>query len=86
MKNVAFIFLAWLLAGPLAAQTPGITYQAVILDSQVLPGEDNRAAPLGDRAICLKFVFKSVSGISEYEEVITTRTDLYGMVNVIIGT
>jgi hypothetical protein len=53
--------LTWILAGPLVAQTPGITYQAVILDSQVLPGEDNRAAPLGDRAICLKFVFKSIS-------------------------
>ena len=76
----------WALAVPALAQVPGITYQAVILDSQVLPGADNRAAPLGDKDLCLKFVFKNTSGITEYEEVITTRTDAFGMVNVIIGT
>ena len=86
MKKIGFIFWMWVLAVPAFAQVPGITYQAVIMDSQVLPGEDNRAAPLGDKDLCLKFVFKNGSGISEYEEVITTRTDEFGMVNVIIGT
>ena len=86
MKKLVFIFWMWVLAVPALAQVPGITYQAVILDSQVLPGEDNRAAPLGDKDLCLKFVFKNISGVSEYEEVITTRTDAFGMVNVIIGT
>jgi hypothetical protein len=86
MKKVVFIFWMWVLAAPAWAQVPGITYQAVILDSQVLPGADNRAAPLGDKDLCLKFVFKNPLGITEYEEVITTRTDAFGMVNVIIGT
>ena len=85
MKKVGFIFWMWVLVVPALAQVPGITYQAVIYDGQVLPGEDNRAAPLGDKDLCLKFVFKNSSGISEYEEVITTRTDAFGMVNVIIG-
>lgn len=76
----------WILVGPAFSQVPGITYQAVIMDSQVLPGEDNRASPLVEKDICLKFVFKNPSGVSEYEEVISTSTDAYGMVNVIIGT
>ena len=86
MKKIGLVFWMWVLAVPALAQVPEITYQAVIMDSQLLPGEDNRAAPMGDKDLCLKFVFKNASGISEYEEVITTRTDAYGMVNVIIGT
>ena len=76
----------WILAGAAYSQVPGITYQAVIMDSQVLPGEDNRNSPLVEKEICLKFVFKNPSGVSEYEEVISTTTDAFGMVNVIIGT
>jgi len=86
MKKTALIFWMWILAGSAFSQVPGITYQAVIMESQLLPGEDNRNSPLVEKEICLKFVFKNPSGESEYEEVISTTTDAYGMVNVIIGT
>jgi hypothetical protein len=67
-------------------QLPGISYQAVILDRQSLPGVDELANPLTNKKICLRFVFSDPSGKKEYEEVITTITDEFGMVNVIIGT
>ncbi len=76
----------WMLAASAWGQGPGITYQAILFDNQLLPGEDNRTAPLASQDVCLKFVFKDPSGINEYEEVISTRTDAFGMVNVIIGT
>jgi hypothetical protein len=51
-----------------------------------LPGEDNLTSPLVEKDICLKFLFKSATGVPEYEEVISTTTDAFGMVNVVIGT
>jgi hypothetical protein len=86
MKKIGFIFWMLALGVPAFAQVPGITYQAVIMDSQVLPGQDNRASALVEKEICLKFLFKNTLGVSEYEEVISTTTDAFGMVNVIIGT
>jgi hypothetical protein len=86
MKKFGFIFWMWALGVPAVAQVPGITYQAVILDSKILPGEDNLTSPLVEKDICLKFLFKSATGVPEYEEVISTTTDAFGMVNVVIGT
>jgi hypothetical protein len=52
MKKAALIFWMWILAGAAFSQVPGITYQAVIMDSQLLPGEDNRNSPLVEKDIC----------------------------------
>ena len=67
-------------------QSPGISYQAIILDRQALPGVDESANPLANKEICLRFVFSDPSGKKEHEEVIKTITDEFGMVNVTIGT
>uniref|UniRef100_UPI00404708BF beta strand repeat-containing protein n=1 Tax=Algoriphagus sp. TaxID=1872435 RepID=UPI00404708BF len=69
------------------AQVPGITYQAVILspDGKALPGINHANTPLAEQEICLKFSFLNLAGDYEYEEIIQTKTDPFGMVNVIIG-
>jgi hypothetical protein len=85
MKNY-ILLLFFFLSAQAFSQEKGISYQAVILFNQELPGADNRAAPLGNQDICLKFLFKDALGVNEYEEIISTRTDPFGMINVVIGT
>lgn len=85
MKKLIFI-LGFLVTFQASSQEKGINYQAVILYTQELPGADNKAAPLADQTVCLKFLLKDSSGNQEQEEIITTKTDSYGMINVIIGT
>ena len=68
------------------AQLPGISYQALILDKQTLPGADDEGYPLVNKEICLRFSFISISKKSEYVELIKTKTDENGLVNVSIGT
>ena len=69
------------------AQGPGITYQAVILnpEGKSLPGFDNPTVPLSNQDVCLKFSFINDLGENEYDEVILTKTDAFGMINVVIG-
>ncbi|MDD2675729.1 MAG: hypothetical protein PHF81_12695 [Flavobacterium sp.] len=70
------------------AQTNGITYQAVILNpqGQQLPGVNNPNAFLVSKDICMLFKFVDEYSIVEYQEVIQTKTDEFGMVNLIIGS
>ena len=66
----------------------GISYQALILNptGEPLPGKDNDNTPLANTDICLKFYIINSSGNYEYSELQTVKTDVYGMVNLIIGT
>ena len=66
----------------------GISYQALILNptGESLPGKDNDYTPLANTDICLKFYIINSSGNYEYSELQTVKTDVYGMVNLIIGT
>jgi len=50
-----------------------------------LLGADNEAYPIANKEICLRFSFISVSNKSEYIELIKTKTDGNGLVNVTIG-
>jgi hypothetical protein len=50
-----------------------------------LSGADNEAYPLANKEICLRFSFIGVSNKSEYVELIKTKTDGNGLVNVTIG-
>jgi hypothetical protein len=70
------------------AQTNGITYQAVILNpqGQQLPGVNNPNAFLVSKDICMLFKFVDEYSNVEYQEVIQTKTDEFGMVNLIIGS
>ncbi|RYJ51986.1 hypothetical protein DR871_006985 [Flavobacterium petrolei] len=70
------------------AQSNGITYQAVILNpkGEQIPGVNNPNAFLVSKDICMLFKFVDEFSNVEYQEVIQTKTDEFGMVNLIIGS
>jgi hypothetical protein len=86
MKKIYFVFLV-LFSSFIYSQTNGITYQAVILnpEGEQIPGYNNERAPLANKLICLRFKIIKGSSQLEYQENLTTTTDEFGMVNVIIG-
>ncbi|MEN9961509.1 MAG: hypothetical protein RL045_1763, partial [Bacteroidota bacterium] len=65
----------------------GISYQAVILDPAKIeiPGQDITGQPFVNGNVSLKFVILSGTNI-QFEEVQQTKTDAYGLVNLIIGS
>jgi len=67
-------------------QKTGINYQAVILDPTPIsmPGNNYTGQPLAEAAIQLKFSLLTGSRL-DYQESQTTQTDVYGLINVIIG-
>ncbi len=69
------------------AQNDGMSYQAVIIDpnSKELPGVDAQGNILPNALVSIRFTILDASNIEEYQEVQTTTTDQYGMVNLIIG-
>ncbi len=85
-KYILFLLFSSLFVFPALSQVTGIGYQAVIMNNQDLPGANNSATPLSNQSICLKFQFNDATGNNEYEEIIFTQTDPYGMVNLVIGT
>lgn len=91
MKNkISLLFIFFVSANFLFAQQSrnGISYQALILDSNVeeLPGVNNVQSPLVNTQICLAFTILDAFGNEEYREYVVTTTDSFGMVNEIIGT
>jgi hypothetical protein len=86
MKKYLYLF-TFIFSGLIHSQSSGITYQAVIYNpgGEELPGQNNINAPLTEQDICLRFNFIDSSGGLEYQEVIQVTTDVFGMVNVIIG-
>ncbi|MEZ7499442.1 hypothetical protein QO200_11925, partial [Flavobacterium sp. Arc3] len=87
MKKIILLIFLFLCAKNFA-QTNGITYQAVILKptGEQLPGVNNSNAFLVSKDICMVFKFIDEYSNVEYQEVIQTKTDEYGMVNLVIGT
>ena len=86
MKKYLLLYL-FVFSGLVHSQSSGITYQAVIYNpgGEELPGENNMYAPLTEQDICLRFNFEDANGALEYQEVIQVTTDVFGMVNVLIG-
>jgi len=70
------------------AQTPGISYQAVISDPWVyqVPGKDIIINHLASTEIGMRFSIIDAGGTTEYMEVHTTQTNEFGEVNLIIGS
>ncbi len=70
------------------AQTSGISYQAVILNptGSKIPGYNSTRTPLVNKSICMRFKIVSGTNTIDYQETQITKTDAYGMVNLIIGT
>ena len=68
-------------------QSQGITYQAIIIDQQVkeIPGVDVEGSYLPDRPLTVRFSILNQTGGLDYQEDHNTRTDDYGMINLVIG-
>ncbi|WP_213524398.1 hypothetical protein [Nonlabens sp.] len=87
MKSILLTLIFFVsLAG--FSQTNGITYQAVILNpaAEELPGINDFNTPLSNQNICLQFSILDENLVIEYQETISTSTDAFGMVNLIIGS
>ncbi len=86
MRKIVYIVL-FLVSSLVFSQNKGITYQAVIYapGGQNIPGVNVNNVPMTNKAICLQFSFLDANAGIEYEEVIKTTTDTFGMVNITIG-
>jgi hypothetical protein len=87
MKKLFYILLL-LGSTYVFAQNKGMTYQAVIYapGGQNVPGVNVANVPMTNRTICLQFSLLDASSGLEYQEVVKTKTDEFGMVNITIGS
>ena len=87
MKHL-ILTLALLACSLLALAQKGISYQAVLLDPKPIeiPGQEITGQPLVNGDVSLKFKIFSSTFVQEFEEVHATKTDGYGLVNVLIGS
>ena len=87
MKNKLPLLLFFLLSIQLFAQTDGMSYQAVILSPspQELPGVDVARNILPNAELKVRFSIFDAQDTVEYQEIHSTKTDAYGMINLIIG-
>jgi hypothetical protein len=87
MKKLLLTLTLMIGFGEMYSQSLGLTYQAVILDpvSQELPGFDAENNPLANSAISIRFSIYDENMYLEYSESHSTSTDIYGMLNVVIG-
>ncbi|MFT6843666.1 MAG: hypothetical protein ACJASR_002450, partial [Psychroserpens sp.] len=69
------------------SQTQGISYQAVIINPNVqeVPGVDIQGNILANTVVGIQFTITDYSGNEEFQEIHTTSTDKYGMINLLIG-
>jgi hypothetical protein len=72
----------------ISGQSHGLTYQAVIIDpaAQEIPGVDITGNYLPNRELTIRFTIQDQNGVIEYQEVHSTKTDKYGMINLTIGS
>ena len=88
MKKLLLITLLVFATGALFAQTDGMSYQAVIINPNIqeIPGVDVNGNILPDTMVSIRFTIIDSNNLVEYQEVQTTTTDAYGMINLLIGT
>lgn len=87
MRN-PYLIILFFVAALGYSQSHGISYQAVLLNpkGEELPGQNNSYSPLLNKDICLRFEIRNATSQLEYQETINTKTDAFGMVNLVIGT
>ena len=88
MKNlITLLSLILLINLQVFAQTDGLNYQAVIIDPdpEEIPGIDVTGNILPNKEINVRFTIYGNSGNTDYQEIHTTKTDEYGMINLVIG-
>ena len=86
MKKFLFS-LIFLLVSYVGFSQKGLSYQAVILDPSKIevPGQDISGQPLVNGDVWMKLSIYNGSTM-QFEEVHKTRTDAYGLVNLLIGS
>ncbi len=87
MKKIIFLILFLPTALNLSGQIQGLNYQAVIVDKnpQEIPGKDITGNILPNQPIMVRFSILDAAGTIEYQEEHAAITDLYGMINLVIG-
>ncbi len=87
MKKLIFIGLSFFMILKLSGQTQGINYQAVIIDKtpQEIPGRDITGNIMPNHPLMIRFSILDAAGTIEYQEEHSTTTDMYGMINLVIG-
>jgi hypothetical protein len=87
MKKLIVIGLSFLLIVKLSGQTQGINYQAVIIDKtpQEVPGRDITGNIIPNQPVIMRFSILDAAGTIEYQEEHSVTTDMYGMINLVIG-
>ena len=88
MKNYIIASIFCLLGTYASAQTLGINYQAIILDSQAqeVPGVNIEGNPLANTDVYIRFYIFNSDTIQEFSDHHFTTTDEYGMINLLIGS
>jgi len=86
MKKYLFSII-FLLVSYIGFSQKGLSYQAVILDPNAIevPGQDITGQPLVNGDVWMKFSIYNGSTL-QFEEVQKTKTDAYGLVNLMIGS
>jgi hypothetical protein len=87
MKKLLLTLALFLISFIGFSQTKGISYQAVIIDPNPIeiPGKDITAQPYVSKEVWIRFGIYAGSAL-QYEELHKTKTDEYGLVNLVIGT
>lgn len=87
MKLFFFVLLLFFVISQGVSQTLGISYQAVIIDPEKpQPTADNtQGGVLVNQVVTIQFTVLNEKEEEEYQEYHTTRTDGYGMINLVIG-
>ena len=87
MKLFFFVLLLFFVIFQGFSQTLGISYQAVIIDPEKpQPTADNlQGGVLVNQVVTIQFTIFNEKEEEEYQEYHTTRTDGYGMINLVIG-
>ncbi|WP_372753557.1 beta strand repeat-containing protein [Mariniflexile sp.] len=87
MKKVLLILLLMFAGFSGFSQTPGISYQAVILNpnTKQLPGANAQSNILANSKVFVQFTIINEFNSQEYQEYHQTTTDVYGMINLLIG-
>ena len=90
MKRFILFFSFCFVMTELNAQSQGLNYQAVLIDEsemgKQIPGVDVKGNFIPNKAIALRFTIMDASGTVDYQEQHITSTDIYGMINVVIGS
>ncbi|MHA8094506.1 beta strand repeat-containing protein [Aquirufa lenticrescens] len=86
MKKILSLIALSLISFVGFSQTKGISYQAVIIDPNPIeiPGKDITAQPYVSKDVWIRFGIYAGTTL-QYEELHKTKTDEYGLVNLIIG-